>query len=104
MAEEATPQQVLRLPLGENDSGAADVRGYLIALLAELWRKGEGFSGKSPFGSSSWECDLHVPLIRAGFIGGKLGENGHLEVLSYEDEEKGSAIILAAIRALGEQP
>lgn len=64
------------------DSDAGDdltVRQYLHRLLATLWDEGEGFSGKRPFGNSGWEDDLYKPLIRAGFIPGKLDEDGYVE-------------------------
>lgn len=95
------PQAVLSLPLDpDNDSGATTVRGYLIKLLETLWREQEGFSGKRPFGNSSWECDLLIPLVKAGLIEGSLDEDGYLETL---DDGAGEAVILAAIKALGEQ-
>jgi len=97
---EPTPQQVLDLPLSpDNDSGAATVRGYLVKLLETLWREGEGFSGKRPFGNSGWEWDLHIPLVSAKFIGGAFDEDGYLD---WCDDEAGNKLILAAIKALGE--
>lgn len=102
MTVEATPdpQAILSLPLPpDNDSGATTVRGYLIKLLETLWREQEGFSGKRPFGNSSWECDLLVPLVKAGIIEGSLDEDGYIETM---DDEAGEAVILAAIKALGE--
>jgi hypothetical protein len=68
---------LLDLPLGENDAEAATVKDYLKALLAELWREGEGFSGKRPFGNSGWEYELYLPMIKAGLISGKLEEGGY---------------------------
>lgn len=96
---EPTPQQVLDLALPENDSGASTVRGYLVALLAELWREEEGFSGKRPFGNSSWQYDIYVPMVTAGMISGRLDEHGYAEEL---DDRAADALILAAIKALGE--
>lgn len=94
------PEAILNLPLPPNDSGADTVRGYLIALLAGVWTEGEGFSGKRPFGNSSWEGDLYIALVRAGAIEGELDSDGYLEVCSYEEEQKGHDMILGAIRAL----
>lgn len=99
---EPTPQQVLDLPLEENDARAATVRGYLIELLATLWREQEGFSGKRPFGNSGWDGELLMPLIRAGFVGGTIDEDGYLGDISREGEQKAQALILAAIKSLGE--
>ena len=52
------------------------IRDYLRTLLETLWSVGEGFSGKRPFGNSGWEYDLYAPLIKAGFIKGRLDEDG----------------------------
>ena len=95
-----TPQQLLDLPLPENDSGASTVRGYLVALLATLWREEEGFSGKRPFGNSSWQYDLYVPMIRAGIVDGALDENGFY--VEHCDVPAADKLILAAIQSLAE--
>lgn len=94
------PEAILNLPLPPNDSGADTVRGYLIALLAAVWAEGEGFSGKRPFGTSSWEGDLFIALVRAGVIEGELDADGYLDSLARDEEAKGQEIILRAIRAL----
>lgn len=99
---EPTPQQVLDLALPDNDSGADTVRGYLIALLTEVWRDGEGFSGKHPFGNSGWEWDLYVPMVRAGIISGKLDEDGYMDELPRASRQRADGLILAAIASLGE--
>lgn len=89
---------VLDLPMGENDAQAGTIREYLIALLAALWDEQEGFSGKRPFGNSGWDCDLMVPLIRAGLIDGRLDEDGYIEEV---DDNGGEHLIAEAIQALG---
>ncbi len=76
------------------------MRDYLIALLDELWREGEGFSGKRPFGNSGWDYEVYVGLVKAGAVDGKIDEYGYLEEL---DEEAGRRLILDAIKALGAQ-
>ena len=45
--------------------------------MTTLWEKGEGFSGKRPFGNSGWEYDIYRPLISGGFIPGKLDGEGY---------------------------
>lgn len=45
------------------------VRDYLHKLLAKLWRDGESFSGKRPFGVTGWEYELYMPLEASGFLG-----------------------------------
>jgi hypothetical protein len=98
---EPTPQQVLGLPLPSNDAGAATVRGYLIELLAELWKEEEGFSGKRPFGNSGWQYELYTPMGRAGMIDGlTLDEDGYVDQFPPGSRRAADALILAAIRAL----
>lgn len=94
-----TPQQILDLPLDDNDSGANTIRGYLIALTSEVWQHGEGFSGKRPFGNSGWEWDLYPPLITNGLVNGKLHEDGYIEDV---DDDAAHALIAEAIKALAE--
>lgn len=94
-----TPQQLLDLPLPDNDSGASTVRGYLAALTERVWEENECFSGKRPFGNGGWQFDLYVPMIRAGLVGGTFYEDGDLEDV---DEDAADKLILEAIRAMGE--
>ena len=88
--------------LGRNDAGAATVGDYLRKLLATLWREEEGFDGKRPFGNSSWQSDVEIPLIRAGLIPGQLDEDGYIDEV---DDEASGALLLAVIeRGLGQPP
>lgn len=48
------------------------VRDFLKGMLIELWREGEGFSGKRPFGNSCWEFPLIYALVEAGAIKGTM--------------------------------
>lgn len=96
----ATGAQVLALPMQQpNDAGAATIRGYLVELLAELWREEQAFSGKRPFGNSGWQYDLYPPLIVAGFVPGNLDEDGYIDNV---DDKRADALIASAIRSLGE--
>lgn len=68
------------------DSDAGDnitVRDYLRILLSTLWTEKEGFSGKCPFGNSSWEYELYEPLVKGGFIPGTFNEDGELVTFDY---------------------
>lgn len=96
-----TPQQILDLPMEDNDSGADTVRGYLVALLATLWQEGEGFGGKRPFGNSGWDWDLMRPLVKAGYITGKVDEDGFLDDC---DDRAGRKLIAEAIDSLNTPP
>lgn len=96
---EPTPQQVLACPMDpdENNPGASTVGEYLVLLLTELWKEGEGFSGKRPFGDGSWQHELYVPLVAAKLIEGELDEDGYIEQL---DERAADKVIADAIAGL----
>jgi hypothetical protein len=95
---EPSPQQVLDLALDpSNDSGADSIRGYLIALLGQLWHHGEDYV-KRPFGNSGWQDDLYKPLVKAGYLPGTFDEDGELDEIDYRAGER---VIVAAIKALG---
>lgn len=82
----------------DSDAGEGlTVREYLFALLETLWREGEGFSGKRPFGNSCWELDLYAPLVRGGFIEGRVDEDGYALVKDYKAAH---AFVAALIRSL----
>ena len=85
------PEQILALPLGDNDSGETTIRGYLIELIKVAWDE------KRAFGNSGWHYDLYLPLVEAGLIPGKLDENGYLEDC---DSAAGERMIFEAIDAL----
>lgn len=65
-----TGDEILDLPMEENDAGADTIRLYLKALLARVLLDYEGFSGKRPFGNSGWMHDLYRPLVTAGLVAG----------------------------------
>ncbi len=95
-----TPAEILELPLEDgNDSGATTVRGYLVALLGEVWKYTEGFSGKRPFGNSGWEYDLYAALGRGGAVPITFDEYGDVEDV---DTRKCDQLIASAIRELGQ--
>lgn len=101
MAEELTPAQILDLPMEDNDSGAQTIRGYLIKLLLTVWREGEGFSAKRPFGNSSWEWDLYVALAHAGVITATFDEDGFIDDMPDDQRLRADRLIASAIEALG---
>jgi hypothetical protein len=68
VSEPLTPQRILNCPMRENDAFAATVADYLVALLKTLWREEQGFSGKRPFGNSSWQWEVYESLGEAGLI------------------------------------
>lgn len=83
----------------EHDDFDSDltIRGYFRELLLTLWREGEGFSGKRPFGNSGWQHDLYAPLIRLGQVSGEFDEHGYIE---YCDDEEADKLILKLINTL----
>lgn len=97
--EPPTGQQVLDLALGENDSGARTVRGYLVALVERVWTDGECFGGKRPFGNSGWQGDFDKAFIEAGWVNGRLDEDGWVEEV---DNAGTDALVRSAIASLGE--
>lgn len=111
-----TGTEILDLPMNPrlNDAKATSIRGYFRALLAELLREGEGFSGKRPFGNSSWEYELYLALYIAGHIEGNvtfydrdydkiLPQYGpkvrHVEYNDIDDRE-GDRLLQLAVKAL----
>ncbi|PRY35289.1 hypothetical protein [Umezawaea tangerina] len=96
MTSTPTPQQVLATPMGDNDSGASSVGGYLVAVLDVMWDCRENFN---PFGNSGWEHDLYAALVKAGHIQGMVDSEGYVET---SDREAGSELIAAAIASLTE--
>ena len=96
---EPTGRQVLALELGDNDSGESTVRGYLVKLLADVWKHGECFNGKRPFGNSGWQGDFDKAFIEAGWVDGLLDEDGWVERV---DSDRVDALVRSAIKALGE--
>ena len=92
-----TDQEILDLPMEENDSGANTIRGYFKALLTTLFEEEEGFSGKRPFGNSGWTRDLLKPLVVAKVIPGRIDDEGY--VFDY-DEDKFNSTIFRIIDAL----
>jgi len=91
------PRDVLDLSMSENDAGARSIRGYLVALVACIWKEGERFNGKRPFGNSCWESELEAPLIKAGLITGSFDEEGWIKEC---DSKTARRIIDEAIQAL----
>lgn len=92
-----TASEILRCPMADNESGADTIGSYLIQLLLALWREGEGFNGKRPFGNSGWQDDVYLALVNAGFITGKVDpEYG----LTSCDSETGDRLIDLAIVGL----
>ena len=94
---EITGKLILMLTMQPNDANAATVREYLLALLKEVWREGEGFNGKRPFGNSGWESELFTTLAWADLITAERDDSGYYYGF---DESEGRRLIELAIDAL----
>lgn len=89
--------EILDLPMNENDAGAATIRDYFKKLLSELWIEGEGFSGKRPFGNSGWDLEIYTTLVEHHLIKGNFDEDFYIENVDYE---AGNRLVLGLIEAL----
>lgn len=87
-------KNVLNLKVNSID-GSITIRVYLYLLLEALWTQKEGFSGKRPFGESSWAYDLYEVLIKNELISGKLDENGFVQEL---DKNEADEYVLSLIK------
>jgi hypothetical protein len=94
---EVTGKLVLMLHMQPNDANAETVRDYLIRLLILVWRDGEGFDGKRPFGNSGWEHELFTTLAKAGLIQASSDEDDYYDF----DRSAGRDLIELAINELG---
>jgi len=65
-------EDVLKLPMRENDADADNIGEYLAALLCGVIVETEGFSGKRPFGNSGWYSDLKFALVKGKAVMGKI--------------------------------
>ena len=81
----------------DNEAGAATFRDYLRVLATAVWREGEAFDGKRPFGFSDWKSDVYQPMVAAGLVAGELDEE---ECLVSVDEDAADALVYAAIGLL----
>lgn len=73
------------------------IKAYLKALLLKLWEERDAFSGKRPFGSSNWNCDLYAALVRGGYISGSFDEFGYLDAC---DSDAGDLCIAGLIELI----
>lgn len=89
--------EILNLPMGKNDADAETLGDYLKALLTTLWREGESFSGKRPWGNSGWEYDIYQCLVSNNAVPGSLDDEGYLDSF---DEKKANALIFKTIEDL----
>ena len=93
---------ILDLEFESDDlSKTVTVREFFYELLKKLWIQQEGFSGKRPFGNSSWDCDLIKCLILNNLIVGKIDEDGYLE--DYDSNEVETFVLEKIIKPIFNQ-
>lgn len=91
-----TNQAILNIPFYSDDlNDTVTIKEYLKELLVTLWKEGEGFSGKRPFGNSGWESDLYLPLVEHNVLHGKI-DNEFGDLLEV-DKKQGHKLILDLI-------
>lgn len=89
-----TNKEILELKFESTDLGKEiTIKDFFKELLTTLFKEGECFSGKRPFGNSGWNYDLHVCLAKNGVIEGKCFQYGDLEDWDYDSKEADSKIL-----------
>lgn len=96
--ERPTHVRVLAAPMAENNAGAQTVGEYLVKLVDRVWRRGDEFSGKRPFGYSSWCFEVYSALISAGLIEGTFDEDGYVDKLSHDERLRADELVADAIK------
>lgn len=93
-----TPDQINELldkevPFRDNtifdDSDTTTFRELFHDMLFCVLAQGEGFSGKRPYGNSSWQCNLDHALVDMGVVKGKItrDEDGYVQDEKYNETE-----------------
>lgn len=92
---------VLDAPIDDENSGARTLRGYFVALARSAWLD-DNFSGKRPFGYSSWHFDVYAALIRAGLVDGRLDNDGFVDQIEAGQRQLADDLIMAALNELAQ--
>lgn len=90
--DSAIPDDVIKkaagLPMQPNDANAGTIGDYLRCLLLTFWKEGESFSSKRPFGNSSWQDEVYLPLVKAGLVPGEVSDDGYLAGIDWRAADK----------------
>lgn len=97
MTSNLSERDILALPMGGNDADAETIGQYLMLVAEKVFIDQEDFSGKRPFGNSSWIFEVYEALIQGGALEGALDENGYIEKCDTRDAD---AIIARLFRFL----
>jgi len=93
-----TNEQILQIRFTSGDlDRSLTIKEYLKELLTELWREGEGFSGKRPFGNSGWEYDIYAALVRNKVIKGEFDDDEYLEDYDSKLADKKMLEVIASL-------
>jgi hypothetical protein len=85
------------LELYPDEKSKTTIRDYLYLLLITLWVEGEGFSGKRPLGDSGWESDLYKPLVKAGYLKGRIDTDGYWDCFKNKEEEDAARTMVSCL-------
>lgn len=89
-----TNKEILELKFESTDLGREiSIRDFFKELLTALFKEGECFSGKRPFGNSGWDYDLCVCLVKNEVIKGKCLKYGDLDDWDYDSAEADKKIL-----------
>jgi hypothetical protein len=95
-------ESILNTPMQDNDADAKTIREYLTKLLLKVWKEGEGFNGKRPFGTSSWEYDIYRALAKGGHVTGmEYDEDGDIAYFSDMQRTRADRMITESILWMG---
>ena len=89
-----TPNDLLHMQFHSDElDRTVTLKQYFILLAQTVWKEGEEFSGKRPWGNSSWQYEVYAAMIKNGFEG-KLDSYGGVEKI---DTRAADEAIVAAI-------
>lgn len=86
-----TNKEILELKFESTDLGKEiSIKDFFKELLTTLFREGECFSGKRPFGNSGWDWDLKICLAKNGIIKGEY--DSKYDDWDFDSQEAGKKI------------
>lgn len=98
VTDESIYRRIILCPMPQpNDANAGTVGEFLAILLRKLWQEEQAFSGKRPFGNSSWQWEVYEALVREGLVAGTLDSDGYLDDDGRFDGGSADALIEKAI-------
>jgi hypothetical protein len=87
-------KEILKLKFKSTDLGKEiTIKDFFKELLITLFKEGECFSGKRPFGNSGWDYDLCVCLVQNGVIEGSYFDNCSFTDWEYDSAAAESKIL-----------